>query len=51
LALGWADPFEMYRRIAAFIESNDVQRSWAPAFGASRELCVPLEALAHPDAS
>ncbi|MBI3183691.1 MAG: N-6 DNA methylase [Myxococcales bacterium] len=44
--LGWAKelggPLEAFRAICAFINSSPVQEVWAPAFGASRELPVPL---------
>jgi hypothetical protein len=43
----WAErlggPAAAYRAIADFINSEAVQRVWAPAYGASRELCVPLD--------
>ncbi len=35
-------PLEAFRAIAAFINSPEVQDVWAPAFGAYRELPVPL---------
>jgi len=45
--LGWAarvgGPREAFRRIAAFLNSPDVQETWAPAFGCSRVLPVPLD--------
>ena len=44
--LTWAErvggPREAFRRIAAFINSPEVQEVWAPAFGCSRVLPVPL---------
>lgn len=44
----WADwaggPLEVLRGVMAFINSREVQEIWAPAFGASRELPVPLPA-------
>jgi len=46
--LAWAarvgGPREAFRRIAAFINSPEVQEVWAPAFGCSRVLPVPLDA-------
>ena len=45
-ALAWAErvggPREAFRRIAAFIRSPEVQGVWAPAFGCTRVLPVPL---------
>src|SRR5262249_62098604 len=44
--LAWAarvgGPREAFRRIAAFLNSPDVQETWAPAFGRSRVVPVPL---------
>ena len=44
--LAWAarvgGPREVFRRIAAFLNSPAVQETWAPAFGCSRVLPVPL---------
>jgi hypothetical protein len=44
--LAWAarvgGPREAFRRIAAFLNSPEVQDAWAPAFGSSRVLPVPL---------
>ena len=44
--LDWArrvgGPREAFRRIAAFINSPEVQDVWAPAFGCSRVVPVPL---------
>ena len=44
--LAWAErvggPREAFRRIAAFIRSPEVQEGWAPAFGCTRVLPVPL---------
>ena len=44
--LAWAGrvggPREAFRRIAAFVNSREVQEVWAPAFGCSRVLPVPL---------
>ncbi len=44
--LAWAErlggPREAFRRIAAFINSREVQEVWAPAYGCSRVLPVPL---------
>ncbi len=44
--LAWAErvggPRQAFRRIAAFINSPAVQEVWAPAFGCSRVLPVPL---------
>lgn len=44
--LAWAErvggPERAFARIAAFINSDAVQQTWAPAFGAARELYVPL---------
>jgi len=44
--LAWAarvgGPREAFRRIAVFINSPEVQEVWAPAFGCSRVLPVPL---------
>ena len=37
-------PREAFRRIAAFINSPEVQEVWAPAFGCTRVLPVPLNA-------
>jgi N-6 DNA Methylase len=46
--LAWAarvgGPREAFRRIAAFINSPEVQEEWAPAFGCTRVLPVPLDA-------
>jgi N-6 DNA Methylase len=46
--LAWAaragSPREAFRRIAAFINSPEVQEVWAPAFGCTRVLPVPLDA-------
>lgn len=43
--LQWAEqlggPQELFAAIARFIRSPEVQDVWAPAFGASEELCVP----------
>ncbi len=36
---------EAFRSICAFINSREVQEVWAPAFGASRELPVPVDSL------
>jgi SAM-dependent methyltransferase len=45
--LAWAQkhggPLEGFRALARFINSAAVQEVWAPVYGASRELCVPLE--------
>jgi hypothetical protein len=45
--LAWAErvggPREAFRRIAAFIRSPEVQGVWAPAFGCTRVLPVPLD--------
>jgi hypothetical protein len=38
-------PRELFRRIAAFINSREVQEVWAPAFGCTRILPMPLEQL------
>ena len=44
--LDWAGrvggPREAFRRIAAFLNSPEVQDVWAPAFGCSRVMPVPL---------
>lgn len=44
--LAWAErvggPREAFRRIAAFVNSPEVQEVWAPAFGRTRVLPVPL---------
>jgi len=44
--LAWAadlgGPREAFRRIAAFLNSPEVQEIWAPAFGCSRVVPVPL---------
>jgi len=44
--LAWAarvgGPHEAFRRIAAFLNSPQVQQVWAPAFGCSRVVPVPL---------
>jgi hypothetical protein len=44
--LAWAarlgGPREAFRRIAAFLNSPEVQQIWAPAFGRSRVVAVPL---------
>jgi hypothetical protein len=44
--LEWAarvgGPREAFRRIAAFLNSPQVQQVWAPAFGCSRVVPVPL---------
>ena len=44
--LAWAarvgGPREVFRRIAAFLNSPAVQETWAPAFGCSRVVPVPL---------
>ncbi len=46
--LEWAcklgGPEEAFRTIARFINSKAVQEIWAPAFGAARELWIPLDA-------
>ncbi len=43
--LEWAEqlggPREVFAEVARFIRSPAVQELWAPAFGASEELCVP----------
>lgn len=44
-ALSQGKPLEIFRALVRFINSGPVQRVWAPAFGASRELPVPLEEL------
>ena len=36
---------ELFLRVAAFINSREVQEVWAPAFGCTRILPVPLEAF------
>jgi len=36
----------LFRAVAGFVNSEAVQCSWAPAYGASRELCAPFSALA-----
>jgi hypothetical protein len=36
------EPREAFERIAAFINSEPVQKIWAPAFGAAGSLHVPL---------
>jgi hypothetical protein len=36
-------PRQAFRALVDFINSEEVQRIWAPAYGASRELPVPLE--------
>ena len=36
---------DLFRRLAAFINSREVQEVWAPAFGCTRILPVPLERL------
>jgi hypothetical protein len=45
--LAWAErlggPREAFRRIAAFIRSQEVQGVWAPAFGRTRVLPVPVD--------
>ncbi|MCI0571777.1 MAG: N-6 DNA methylase [Myxococcaceae bacterium] len=38
-------PAGLYRAVCAFINSAPVQRVWAPAFGATRVLPVPLRSL------
>jgi hypothetical protein len=40
-------PEGLFRAVCAFINSAPVQQVWAPAFGASRVLPVPLAALAR----
>jgi hypothetical protein len=44
--LAWAERLggarEAFRRIAAFINSSEVQEVWAPAFGCTRVLPVPM---------
>lgn len=44
--LAWAErvggPREAFRRIAAFLNSREVQDVWAPSFGCSRVVAVPL---------
>jgi hypothetical protein len=44
--LAWAErvggPGEAFRRIAAFLNSREVQEVWAPSFGCSRVVSVPL---------
>jgi len=44
--LAWAErvggPREAFRRIADFVNSKEVQEVWAPAFGCTRVLPVPL---------
>ncbi|MFZ5470488.1 MAG: N-6 DNA methylase [Myxococcota bacterium] len=44
-ARGLGEPLEVFRALVRFINSAQVQEVWAPAFGASRELPVPLDAL------
>jgi hypothetical protein len=50
--LAWAErvgaPREAFRRIAAFINSGEVQEVWAPAFGCSRVLPVRCATDEHP---
>lgn len=36
----------LFRALAGFVNSEAVQCSWAPAYGASRDLCAPFSALA-----
>ncbi|HVE84080.1 MAG TPA: N-6 DNA methylase [Myxococcales bacterium] len=36
----------LFQAVAGFINSEAVQCGWAPAYGASRELCAPFSALA-----
>lgn len=36
----------LFRALAGFVNSEAVQCGWAPAYGASRELCAPFSALA-----
>jgi N-6 DNA Methylase len=49
--LTWAEriggPLEAYRRIAAFVNSSEVQDIWAPSFGTTRVLPVPFAAQLH----
>jgi len=46
----WAErlggPRALFRAVARFVNSEAVQRTWAPAYGASREICVPFGELA-----
>jgi hypothetical protein len=45
--LSWAEaiggPWKAFQAIAGFINSAPVQERWAPAFGMSRDLPIPLE--------
>ncbi|MFT3842384.1 MAG: N-6 DNA methylase [Myxococcaceae bacterium] len=43
------EPRAAFDRIAAFINSEPVQKVWAPAFGAAGSLHVPLRQLVLPD--
>ncbi|OJT27503.1 SAM-dependent methyltransferase [Archangium sp. Cb G35] len=47
--LAWAErlggPLAAYQRIVHFLNSSDVQHRWAPVYGASRVVPVPLAAL------
>jgi hypothetical protein len=40
-----SDPRLAFERIAAFVNSEPVQKHWAPAFGMRRILCVPKTVL------
>jgi hypothetical protein len=44
-ARGHGGPLALFRALAAFINSDPVQQVWAPAFGASRDLPVPVARL------
>lgn len=39
------EPRELFRRVVQFINSDQVQRVWAPAYGRSRGLPIPERAL------
>jgi hypothetical protein len=47
--LAWAEhiggPREAFRRIAAFLNSGEVQDVWAPSFGCGRVVAVPIAEL------
>lgn len=45
LAARLGSPRAAFEAIARFMKSDEFQAVWAPAFGASRELVVPVEAL------
>ncbi len=42
LAQRWGGPLNVFRALVDFINSGEVQETWAPAYGTARELPVPI---------